>query len=282
MPFSDLYDTVLGAEVADSLGYVLGDEIIISHGAIATEFAAHDDKPFHVVGILERTGTPVDRTVHISLEGIEAIHIDWNAGVRMPLEISAEQARKFDLEPQTITAFMLGLENRIQTFQVQRAINEYREEPLQAIVPGVTLAELWRSIGVFEQVLAVLAALVLFSALIGMLTSVLSTLNERRREMAVLRAVGAHPYHILLLFMLETLMIVVAGCLFGLLLLYVGLAMARPLLAELYGISIALTPPDGGQWMMIGVAILLALIISLIPGIVAYRRSVEDGLSIRI
>lgn len=281
-PFADVYDAVLGAEVADALDYALDDEVIISHGVVATDFAAHDDKPFRVVGILQRTGTPVDRTVHVSLEGIEAIHIDWNAGVRMPLEISAEQARKFDLQPKSLTAFMLGLENRIQTFQVQRAINEYPEEPLLAIVPGVTLTELWRSIGLFEQVLAVLAALVLVSALVGMLTAVLSTLNERRREMAVLRAVGAHPSHIVLLFVLETLMIVVAGCLLGLGLLYVGLVLAQPVLANLYGITIALTPPDAGQWAMIGVAVLLALLISLIPGVIAYRRSVQDGLSIRV
>jgi putative ABC transport system permease protein len=281
-PFFDLYDVVIGADVAQELDYALGDRIVVSHGLVSTEFSNHDDKPFTIVGVLERTGTPVDRTVHVSLEGIEAIHTDWESGTRMPLHISAEQARKFDLQPQTVTAFMIGLNNRIETFQLQRKINEYREEPLLAIVPGVTLAELWRSISSFEQVLTALAALVLAAGLVGMLTTILSTLNERRREMAVLRAVGAHPSQIILLFVLESLLIVTAGCLTGLGLLYLLLAALHPLLAHQYGINIAITAPDAGQWGLIALAILLGGLISLLPGIVAYRRSLQDGLTIRI
>lgn len=281
-PFDDLYDTVLGADVADDLGYSLGDPVVISHGLVATDFSDHTDKPFRVSGILERTGTPVDRTVHVSLEGIEAIHIDWRGGAPMPLQISAEDARKFDLQPQTITAFMVGLENRIQTFQLQRQINEYSEEPLLAIVPGVTLAELWRSISTFEQVLTALAGLVLVAGLVGMLTTILSTLNERRREMAVLRAVGAHPYQIILLFVLETLLIVTLGCIVGMGLLYLLLIVLQPFLIRQYGINIAVTPPDAGQWALVGLAILLGLLISLIPGYIAYKRSLQDGLAMRI
>ena len=276
-PFSDLYDTVLGADVADELGYQVGDQIVISHGLVSTEFGDHTDKPFTVTGILERTGTPVDRTVHVTLEGIEAIHIDWDSGTRMPLHITAEQARRFDLEPQTITAFMIGLENRVQTFQLQRQINEYREEPLLAIVPGVTLAELWRSISTFEQVLTVLAA-----GLVGMLTTILSTLNERRREMAVLRAVGAHPYQIVLLFVLETLLVVSAGCALGMGFLYLLLVTLQPVLVRQYGINIAVTPPDAGQWGLVALAIILGLLVSLIPGVIAYRRSLQDGLAIKV
>lgn len=281
-PFSDLYDTVLGAEVADELGYEVGDQIIVSHGLVSTEFGDHTDKPFTVTGILERTGTPVDRTVHVSLEAIEAIHIDWDSGARMPLHITAEQARKFNLEPKTITAFMIGLNNRVETFQLQRQINEYREEPLLAIVPGVTLSELWRSISTFEQVLTALAALVLAAGLVGMLTTILSTLNERRREMAVLRAVGAHPYQIVLLFVLETLIVVSAGCVVGMGLLYVLLIALQPVLVREYGINIAVTAPDAGQWALVAVAIVLGVLVSLIPGFIAYRRSLHDGLAIRI
>ncbi|CAN0563203.1 unnamed protein product, partial [Laminaria digitata] len=75
--FEDLFDTVIGAEVADALGYRVDDRIIVDHGIGRIGFASHRDKPFRVSGILARTGTPVDRTGHVSLEGIEAIHIDW-------------------------------------------------------------------------------------------------------------------------------------------------------------------------------------------------------------
>lgn len=281
-PLSDLYDTVIGADVADDLGYEVGREIVISHGLASTEFGDHSDKPFTVAGILKRTGTPVDRTVHVSLEAIEAIHIDWDSGARMPLHITAEQARKFDLEPQTITAFMIGLNNRIETFQLQRQINEYQEEPLLAIVPGVALTDLWRSISTFEQVLTALAALVLAAGLTGMLTTILSTLNERRREMAVLRAVGAHPYQIVLLFVLETLLVVLAGCVVGMGMLYLLLVALQPVLVQQFGINIAVTAPDAGQWGLVALAILLGVLVSLIPGFIAYRRSLHDGLAIRV
>ena len=281
-PFDDLYDAVIGADVAQALDYQVGDEIIIAHGLVSAEFAEHDDKPFTVVGILDKTGTPVDRTVHISLEGIEAIHVDWQSGARSPIQLTAEQARKMDLQPKTITAFMIGLDNRINTFRLQRKITEYDEEPLLAIIPGATLAELWQTISIFEQVLLVISGFVLIAGLLGMLTTLLSTLNERRREMAVLRAIGAHPYHIILLFVWETFFIVLAGCLVGVSLLYLLLFLTRPFLIQTYGINIAITPPDGQQWLLFAIVLLLGVLVSLIPGVIAYKRSLQDGLAIKV
>ncbi|NNK57008.1 MAG: ABC transporter permease, partial [Desulfofustis sp.] len=135
-PFSDLYDAVLGAEVAKALGYDLGDPIVIAHGAGSVSFVKHGDKPFVVAGVLKPTGTPVDRTIHVSLEGIEAIHVDWQEG--MPVQgqtISDEQARTMDLTPRQITAFLVKLKSPMATFGVQRMVNNYREEPLSAILP---------------------------------------------------------------------------------------------------------------------------------------------------
>lgn len=281
-PFADVYDAVLGADVARTLGYQLGEEIIIAHGLVSTEFSNHDDKPFTITGILERTGTPVDRTVHISLEGIEAIHIDWQGGARSPLQLSAEQARQMDLQPTAITAFMIGLDSRLDTFRLQRRITEYDEEPLLAIIPGTTLAELWQTISVFEQVLLVISAFVLVAGLLGMLTMLLTTLNERRREMAILRAIGAHPYHVLLLFVLETVLIIIASYILGMSFLYLLLALTQSLLVDLYGVNIAITLPDEQQWLLFVIVLILGLLVSLIPGTIAYRRSLQDGLAIRV
>jgi putative ABC transport system permease protein len=281
-PFAAVYDAVVGADVARSLDYAVGDAIIIAHGLTSTRFSQHDDKPFVVTGILEKTGTPVDRTVHVSLAGIEAIHADWQSGTRSPLRLSAEQARNLDLQPETITAFMVGLKKRIDTFRLQRKITEYAHEPLLAIIPGATLAEFWQSISALEQVLLVISGFVLAAGLLGMLTTLLSTLNERRREMAVLRATGAHPYHVLLLFVLEAFYVVCAGCLTGLGLLYSVLYLARPVLIDLYGINIAITLPDQQQWGLFAVAIGAGVLVSLIPGWIAYRRSLQDGLALKI
>jgi putative ABC transport system permease protein len=281
-PFEQVYDVVVGAEVAARLNYQLGDQIVVSHGLSSAAFADHDDKPFTVTGILERTGTPVDRSLHVPLQGISAIHIDWQSGARSPLRLDADMTLKMDLQPKEITAFMLGLKSRIATFRVQRQINQYIEEPLLAIVPGATLSELWQIIGVFETVLLAISTLVLVAGLIGMLTTILSTLNERRREMAILRALGAHPYHIVLLFMLETLLIVVLGALLGIAMLYLLIWMLNPLVTEWVGLSLQLIALDTQQLGLLAVIITVALAISLIPGYIAYRHSLQDGLMPRV
>ncbi|MCB1796553.1 MAG: ABC transporter permease, partial [Candidatus Competibacteraceae bacterium] len=117
--FEDLFDAVLGAEVAEQLGYRLGQSIVLAHGAGQVSFALHEDKPFRVVGILARTGTPVDQTVHVSLAGIEAIHADWRGGAPLPgFHLSAEQVRQLDLTPKTITAFLVGLNTKTAIFRV--------------------------------------------------------------------------------------------------------------------------------------------------------------------
>ncbi|GAA0396530.1 ABC transporter permease [Cocleimonas flava] len=280
--FDDLYDAVLGSEVAKKLSYKLGDKITLAHGLTSTKFAEHGDKPFRVSGILERTGTPVDQTVHVSLQAIEAIHVDWLSGSPSPIKISAEKAREMKLNPKTITAFMLGLKNRTATFRMQRKINQYRAEPLLAILPGSTLAILWNTLGNFEKILVAIAFLVLLSGLLGMLTTLLSTLNERRREMAILRTVGAHAWHIIALFLLEAFMVVLGGCILGLIASYVVQLVAQPLLVQLYGIHIDIMFPDAEQWAIIGGALLLGLFFSLLPGLIAYRRSLQDGLVLKV
>lgn len=280
--FSHVYEVVLGADVAASLGYHLDDNIVVSHGLSSASFANHDDKPFRVIGIMKKTGTPLDRTLHVPLEGISAIHSDWKSGTRSPLRLNAEQALKMDLAPKEITAFMLGMKNRITTFRVQRQINEFDEEPLLAIVPGATLSELWRLLSHFEVILLAISALVLVAGLIGMLTTIISSLNERRREMAILRAIGAHPYHIILLFLMETLIIVTLGIVLGIFLLYLLMFSINPLLTEWIGLTLQIQAPDVQQWLLLAVIMSAGALISLVPGLIAYRHSLQDGLMPRL
>ena len=280
--FEEVYDTVLGADVARDLGYEIGDEIIISHGLTSADFAEHDDKPFTVVGILDRTGTPVDRTVHVSLAGIEAIHVDFQDGSRSGVRLDAEQALLFDLTPTSITAFMVGLENRAETFQLQREINEFEAEPMSAILPGATLSDFWRTISPVEQVLFVISGFVLLAGLLGMLTTILSTLNERRREIAVLRAIGARGRHVVMLIVLETLLVVTAGCALGIAALYGLMAAARPAVARRFGVDLTLTGLDTTQLSILGGVIGAAVLVALIPGFIAYRRSIQDGLALKV
>jgi putative ABC transport system permease protein len=282
-PFDDLYDAVIGAEVAASLGYRVGDAIIVAHGGGDVAFARHDDKPFSVVGILARTGTPVDRTVHVSLEAIEAIHAGWHSGMPIPgISVSAEQTRAMDLQPEAITAVLLGLSSKVATFQVQRFVNDYAEEPLTAILPGATLSQLWGLIGIAENALLVVSAFVVVVGLFGMLTALLTSLNERRREMAILRSVGARPGHIFGLIIGEAGVLTLVGAALGVALLYLLLLFGQPLAESRLGIHIALNPPGPYEWGLLGAVVGAGFLIGGIPGYRAYRLSLADGLSLRV
>ena len=281
--FDGVFDVVLGAQVAADLGYQLGDDIVVAHGTGEVSLTLHDDKPFQVVGILEPTGTPVDRTVHVSLQGIEAIHVDWQAGAPVPgYSVSAEEALTMNLEPKNITAVLVGLESRLGIFRVQRQINEYREEPLLAIIPGVALQELWDLVGVAEQALRVISIMVVVTGLLGMLTVILSSLEARRREMAVLRSVGARPSHIFGLFTFEAGLLAVAGICTGICLFYGVLLAGRPFVASEVGLHIPLSGLNISDIVILASIVLAALLVGCVPALRAYRLSVADGLSMRI
>ena len=281
-PFSDLFDAVIGSDVAAALGYKIGDPIIVSHGLGSVSFVEHDDKPFRISGILEKTGTPVDRTVHVSLEAIEAIHVDWQSGGRIPGQsVSADEVRKMQLEPKAVTAALIGLKSKLSTFRLQRAINEYREEPLSAILPGAALQELWGLVGTAETALKVVSGMVVATALLGMLTMILSTLNERRREMAILRSVGARPRTILALLMAEAGVLTAAGVALGILLLYAALLIARPYIDTYYGLHLPIEQLKPTELMTLGVIVAAGCAAGLLPALRAYRLSLADGMTVR-
>ena len=278
-----LYEAVVGAEVAQRLGYRVGDRVTLSHGSGGTPGMEHGDKPFSVVGILARTGTPVDRTVHVSLQALQAIHLDWVAGAPVRgLAIAAEQARKFDLNPKEVTAALVGLKTRAAVFAVQRHVAAFADEPLLAVLPGVALDELWDVVGVGERALLGMSVMVAVVSLAGLIAVVLAGLNERRRELAVLRAVGAGPRHVLLLLACEGALVTLLGAALGSLLTLGFVAAAGSWVQTRFGITLQLSAPTPAQWAVLGSVIAAGLIASLVPAWRAYRLSLADGLSPRL
>ena len=280
--FNGVYDAVIGADVAKDLDYQLKDEIIIAHGAGKISFIKHDDKPFTVVGILKKTGTPVDHTIHVRLEGIEAIHIDWQDGAPVPGHtLSADRVLDLDLSPKVVTAFFVGLKSRIAVFNVQRFVNQYSEEPLLAILPGVALQELWDLIGVAEKALLTVSGFVVVVGLSGMLIALMTSLNERRREMAILRSVGARPLHVFSLIVGESALLTLTGVTIGSGLLYGLLIVSQPLIMSRFGIFIEISVLSPYELLLIIIVCLAGIVIGLIPGYRIYRFSLADGMTIR-
>ena len=278
---SDLFDAVVGADVATTLGYNIGDPIVVAHGLAS--FIKHEDQPFRVSGILEKTGTPVDRTVIVSVQAIEAIHVDWQTGAqRLGNSTPADAIRQMELEPQAITAALVGVKSRLKVFGLQRSINEYTQEPLLAILPGVALQELWQIVGIAETALIGVSIMVVVTALIGMMATIFSSLNERRREMAIFRAMGARPRVVLGLLVLEAVLMAAFGVILGLALLYLGLFVGQPLIDSAFGLWLPIEAPTLRElWAMFSVVVSGA-IVSMVPALRAYRMSLADGMMVRI
>lgn len=281
--FNALFDAVIGAEVARKLQYHVGDHITLTHGMHTTPGSGHDDKPFIVTGILQPTGTAVDRTIHISLEAMEAIHLDWQGGSRLPgFHIPPDQAKKFDLTPKSITALLVGLHHRTSVFTLQREINTYPHEALMGILPGVALDELWQIVGIGENVLRIISAMVVIVGLAGLVSSILSALGERRRELAILRSVGARPRDIFLLLAIEGCSIMSIGVVLGILLQFIATLALGPLASTQFGIRIDPAWPSAGEWLLAGWIMLAGMTACLLPALRAYQLNLSDGLTPRI
>jgi putative ABC transport system permease protein len=282
-PFEQTYDVVSGAEVAHRLGYAVGDRIVMAHGAGEVSFSHHDDRPFRISGILQPTGTPVDRALYVSLKGIEAMHFGWQAGAsHAAMQLPAPLAARLAQTPDQISAFLLGLHNRTDILVLQRDINQYADEALSGLLPVVALQQLWQIMSVAERALLAMSTMVVLVGMVGMLSLMLSGLNERRREMAILRALGARPAQVLLLILGESLVLTLAGLLLGLLLLYAALWLGQPLIQTYSGFLLPLSLPGAQECFMLGGILLAGLLLGLIPAYRAYHHALGDGMSIRL
>jgi len=278
--FRKLNDVVIGSTVADALGYAVGTSIFVTHGS-GSLGKLHDDFAFRVSGVLAPTGTPTDQAIFVSLEGYELIHLGWTNGSQaISLKnIDIQQIPKERLYPQTITAAYLGLTSKLGLFQVARSINEYSEEAVSAIVPGVALAELWSIVGSVDSVFKLLNWLIIGISIIAMMTMTMTALESRTREMTILRALGATPLHLSSMILAE--IILISGCS---VILAVGLVrvltwVSVDLLSEWAGISIELIWITANELLVLGLIVLAGLIASLIPAGMVYKRSLHRGFS---
>ena len=278
--FDKLFDAVIGSEVARQLGYHVGTPIVLSHGDGAFDANDHADKPFKVVGILAPTGTPVDRSVHISLQAMQALHVDWVGGAPMPgIHVGIAQLTPELLRPTEVTAVLVGLKSRTAVFAVQRWLADYDKEPLMAILPGVALDELWQVVGSAEKALLAITALVAVVSFSGLVATMLAGLSERRRELAILRAVGASPRTVLALLLLEGSTLSAVGVLLGWLASWAALLASQDWAQARWGLHVQAGWPTHHQALLMLGLMAAGLLASVLPAWRAYRLSLADGLS---
>ena len=283
-PFQDLFEAVIGSEIAKILKYKVGDEIILAHGTGPVKLnKEHGNTPFRISGILSKSGTPSDRAVLVSMEAIEAIHVGWETGnfQKDSVQQSPENLRKMKLHPKAATALYVGLKSRMQTFSLQRWINSYPEEAITGVLPGVAFGQLWALIGNVETALLIISSMVVFVAILGMLISIMASLNERRREMAILRAIGASPIEIFTLLAFEALTLSILGIIVGFVSVFGAMLLLQPFLENLTGLFIEIATPSWREIVILGIILMASIVAGIIPAIRAYLTSLSDGLMIK-
>ena len=272
--FSSPFDAVIGADVANELGYKQGDKIVIAHGIGSTSFVNHDQAPFTVTGILSPTGTPVDKTVHVSLAAIDAIHLPPSQ-----LQKLVDNPQLQLDPPKSITAVMLGLNSKFATFTLQRQINNYKKDRLMAVLPGVAMTQLWQLMASVENVLQIIGYLVLLASLFGLATMLLATMNERQREIAVFRILGASPKLIVSLIILEALIISILALVFSVGLVTLLLTLLDGWLTAEYGLFLSNNVLSMDLLILSGVILVATIVTALIPGLEAYKNAIHSQLS---
>ncbi len=280
-PFAELFDVVVGAEVAREMSLKIGDPIIVEHGMGGVTHDTHDEMPFHIVGILQPTATPFDRMVMVSLAAVDAIHTGWSGGKN---HISAEALEHdaHDGEPDPVSAVLVRVEGRRNLFAIQRAINDDTAAGLTAVLPGVALAKIWQFLGGAERGFRIIAWLVIGVSLIALMAMTLTSLEGRRRELAILRSVGASPAHLVSMLLLEALFIASLAAAIGLGLSVLGAYGASLYLSSRYGLAdLSLAWLSWTDLNFIFYVLLAAVVAAIWPSVQLYRRTVHDGITIK-
>ena len=279
---TDTFDVVIGSEVAKKYKHKVGDPIVISHGLSAESIMSHDNTPFKVVGIISPTQTPIDTGVYITLQGMEAIHFGWETGMPDGETINPERFKKENIEITQLTSFMVKLKSRIAVLRMRRNIDQYANEPVMAIIPALSLQEMWETIGYVEQILFLVSLCVLLVGVMSILISLYTSINERRREMAILRSLGASSRHIFMLLIYESSLLVLMGCVLGVASMYGLLYFVSPWLESNFSIYLPIEALSKTEWMYLGAIYVVGTMAGLIPAIKAYMNSLQDGLTIKL
>ena len=292
--FENHTQVVLGASVASQLAYELGDSLIVSHGMADTSFTHHDQLPLIIVGILEKSGTPVDNALFVSLETIKAIHSDEPHRGDQPSEHHEsdhkdhghhdedehhESDHKDHGHPPlgSVTALLVGLDSPIASLKMQRWINDYEEEALLAILPGVALSKLWELLGSVEDLLRAISILVFISSLLGLNAMLLASMRERKTEIEILRSIGAPSTFILGLLVFESMLIVTIGIVLAVVGLLVSILLSNNILATELGVLLSPKIFHSSSLLALALIYLSAVILSLMPAWQAYTLSKSIG-----
>jgi len=264
-----LFEVVLGANVAKNTQLKLGEQIAITHGSGTGPKQDHSNSPFRIVGILKPNGTPIDNAVFISTNAFDALHDIEEGGI---------QFAKLNPDSQ-VSAFYVGLKDRGSVFSVRRQIEALPNAGLMGVMPGVALDDLWSTMEVAENALLIISLGVLITTILGITATLLVSLENRRRELAIFRAIGAKPYQLLRLVLFEALFISLIGIALGWLILQIMILLSTDYFRTSWGVVTSIGPPTTHDLLSLLALVIVVLICACIPAIKAYRMALNEELN---
>jgi putative ABC transport system permease protein len=277
----ELNNTIFGADVAKKLNSNIGDKINIVHGSNADMGIEHDDFSFELSGILSKTGTPIDKLVFINLQGYELVHLGWKSGKKI-FSLKNQDLATIDtsqLIPKTITAAFVGLKSKLTIFNFQKDMREYQEEPISAVIPSIALSELWSIVGVVDKGFKLLSWIVIIISLIAMITLIINSLENRKREMLIYRANGASPLDLSLMVVIEAIFIGLVSIILALIFVFLISYFASSQLSINFGVSANFSFLTANEATILSIILLAGVLSSLVPAFITYRNNLNQTFS---
>lgn len=270
--WTDKLQAVAGATAARQLGLKLGDSLVSAHG-LADSDDKHDRFPYKLVGILEPTGSVIDRLVLTDIETVHHVHQEPE-GTDGAKRGATGQNEAHEHEHDEVTAVVVAFRAPTAALRVQRQIDG--QPALTAASPSVEIARL---MGYARPLIAVatgLGLLLVSIAAVATALGLLATMNVRVRDLALLRALGASRIGLATVALCEAAIISGGALVIGLVVAAGLLALIRDFLLVRTGLSLELQPDPGLIGLLVGGAILAALLAAAVPSLRAMRADIEE------
>lgn len=286
------FEVVLGALAARGTGLTIDDELVLTHGTGVSRAGAHvhDTFPYRVVGVLEPTGTIHDRAMFTNLTSSWIIHAYdrvERAGRRpdrVGQPFGADDLTESDTLITNIYLRVLTRPGSDVSASIPVVMETIRRDPafvaapLTVAGPLQEIRRLMTIVGSVDQILVALAAAVLLTSSVGILLALYNSMEQRRRQIAILRVLGASSGRIFSLVMTESALIGLVGALVGIALGTLGTHVTAGILRDRVGLVVATSLPPSVPAFLVLMTLGLACLAGLLPALVAYRTSVAKNL----
>ncbi|MEM1228552.1 MAG: ABC transporter permease [Planctomycetota bacterium] len=280
-PEHSVFEAVVGSRVAATMDVSVGDQMNPTHGD--PDGKGHG-QGFQIVGVMDPTGTPNDRAVFVNLEGFYLLEghakpIEPEANIVWPTRDENDTSPiLLSIPEREVTSILVQNEPRLLALPLQNLISEGQAS--QAAAPVGEINKLMSLIvGPLTKALLAITAITCFVAAVGILVAIYNSMNDRRRDIAVMRALGARRDSVTWIILLESLIIALVGGVVGWFGAHIAIFMAGDYIEAQTGIPIGLLTMSEMEVYLIPIVVLLSLIAGLVPAMSAYRTDVATNLN---